>query len=64
MNREPGFYWVRFVDEDEVTIGKFSGFAPLSDGSDNTYPWEVIGSDNIYKDKEIIVVAPVNPHYT
>lgn len=46
-----GFYWVRFANDTETTIG-------YNDGDAN-YPWQVIGSDEIFKAHEIVVLGPV-----
>ena len=45
MNK--GYYWVWMVDSDEWTIGFFDGNA------EDQYPWMVVGSDGIFKTKEI-----------
>ena len=44
--REDGFYWVLFKNDTEWTVGKYT---PINgDGTKNTYPWEVVASDEIF----------------
>lgn len=55
MLRIPGYYWVKFKDgnnADDIMIGYYC--------EDSKYPWEIIGSDEIFKDEEFIVISP-NP---
>lgn len=50
-----GYYWVRFVDRDgDKTIGYYDGTV--------SFPWEVIGSDEIFCNEELEVLAPVAPY--
>lgn len=46
-----GFYWVRFANETEITID-------YNDG-DGKYPWQVIGSDEIFQAHEIIMLCAI-----
>jgi len=47
---ESGFYWVRFKDEEEWTIGKYT--------EDARYPWEVVASDEMFTDASFLVIDP------
>jgi hypothetical protein len=53
MKLEIGYYFVNWIDEPESLplVGYY-------DGSDN-YPWQVVGSDGIYKSHELAVLAHI-----
>jgi len=58
MERAIGFYWVRFKDDVrrgdlKPTVGYYEG--PVM------YPWQVVGSDNIFEEEQLEVVEPVKP---
>ena len=48
---EPGYYFVFFPNEGIWTIGYYRG-STFDDGSPNKIPWEVIGSDEIFRDDD------------
>lgn len=49
--RPSGYYWVKLFNSPKPTIGYYDG--------SSTYPWEVVGSDEIFTDREITVIAAV-----
>lgn len=52
-SRPTGYYWVTFVGDVDVTVGFF-------DAADKTgFPWQVVGSDNIFNEKELTVLEAV-----
>lgn len=59
MTRKEGYYWVRLLGEYEPKdpiIGYSKGTNP-----DITYPWQLIGSDEIFLDTEVEVLGAVTP---
>ena len=64
-----GYYWIRFKGSNENTIGYYGddfngeyGEEFYNDGSGvkgDIYTWIVIGSDDIYKNKEIEVIEEI-----
>lgn len=40
-----GYYWVRFIGYSQYTIGCYN--------DNSAYPWQVVGSDEIFKREEI-----------
>lgn len=55
--RSTGFYWVR-LDGGDLTVGLYEGLMN-SDGSMNTMPWSIVGSDEIFKENEIEVITAI-----
>lgn len=58
MERKEGHYWVQVGSEDPVwTIGYYDG--------SGTYPWQIIGSDDIFTEEEITRIdeTPVCKRY-
>lgn len=55
-----GFYWVRFKDSKDRkwTIGYYEGEF-YNDGSPMNYPWQVVGSDEIYTQNEVEVGSKI-----
>ena len=51
-----GYYWVVFKDDkrQEATVGYFDAAAP-------NYPWQVLGSDDIFESYQFEVLAPIEP---
>lgn len=49
--RPNGYYWVKRFNWPKPTIGYYDGWSK--------YPWEVVGSDAIFSDWEITVIAAV-----
>lgn len=53
--RENGFYWVLLKADgpypEEWTIGQY-------DGSSSSYPWEIIASDEIFRDEDFVKIGP------
>lgn len=48
-----GYYWIKFKDEpEEETIGYY-------EGDNKSYPWQVVGSDEIFQGEEIIILRRV-----
>ena len=48
---EPGYYWIKFCGDTTETIGRHDG--------SNTLPWEIIASDELFREDEIIVLRKV-----
>lgn len=53
--RTPGYYWVKFTGDKEYTIGYYE---PFGNGIENIYPWQVVGSDEIYDEGEFEDILP------
>lgn len=68
MSLKKGYYWIRFKGEKEEMIGYYNrdnskggyGEEEYSDGSKSSYNWEIIGSDEIYKNDKIEIIREVN----
>jgi len=59
---EEGYYWIKFKDDlDNIRIGYYEG-AKCKDGSKNNLPWTVCGSDWIFEDNKIIVLAKIEDY--
>lgn len=56
-DRKPGYYWVLLKDGGVWTIGYYDG--------DDTYPWTIVGSDDIFNDEEFAVIDenPIKERY-
>lgn len=48
-----GFYWVR-LNSRTVTVG-------YRNVTSERYPWEVVGSDEIFEEREIEVIEKIDP---
>ena len=55
--REKGFYWVKTNIRNYVEGWSIGFYDPAA----RKYPWEVIGSDNIYDDTNILEVGEKIP---
>ena len=52
--REAGYYWLK-IGDDSWTIGIYE---PINgDGSRNNYPWQTVGDDRIYEDKDFTEIG-------
>ena len=51
------FFWLRSKSlgdgQSAFTIGEYETNPKHDDGSDNNYPWYLIGSDEVYSDEDI-----------
>lgn len=45
------YFWLK--SDSGLTIGEYNPNPKHEDGSDNEYPWNLIGSDEIYKEEDI-----------
>lgn len=60
-NLAPGYYWLRYPSDHFVCVGYYSGELN-SDGTKNVFPWEIVGSDEIFElGPDVEVVEPVAP---
>lgn len=51
-----GYYWI--IINGQKTIGYYEG-EYHNDGSINTLPWQCVGSDEIFNNKQVKVIRPV-----
>lgn len=48
------YFWVRLVCSGEITIARYSPDRPR-------YPWEIIASDEIFKEQEVVIICSIGP---
>ena len=60
-NLEKGYYWIKIGDE--KTIGYYDGsIDKMYNGSlISAMPWQIIGSDELYRNNELEVIKEVKP---
>jgi len=49
---DKGYYWIKFKDYKEPIIGYY-------DAKISNYPWQIIGSDEIYEEKHIMPLRKI-----
>ena len=53
---DKGYYWIKLKGEDEWAIGYYKGNVDPHDNLPLSYPWQYIGSDEIYANDDVIKV--------
>jgi hypothetical protein len=63
---EKGYYWIKFRPDKrwpkeilKPTVGYYEGEIH-DDGSPNTMPWQVVGSDEIFRNDQIDVIRRID----
>lgn len=51
-----GYYWLKRMGCAELTLAYYSGTV-YQDGSRNTMPWQLLGSDEFFTSEQLQIVA-------